>query len=117
MKQTPPPEAGPVIPPSWSNAVLVSRLSPEEYEVYLWLLQAYSIGWIAESLGLKKRKVKTLAKKVYKTLDVSDQRELVRYYLPPDKYAARGKPAMSTEELAYSMSCYTDQAILLHNSP
>jgi len=34
---------------------LVSRLLSEEYDVFIWLLQAYSITWIAETLGLKKK--------------------------------------------------------------
>jgi len=99
----------PGTPSRRGNPLFLRRLLPEEYEVYVWLLEAYSIGWIAESLGLEKRKVKTLAKQVYKILEVGDQRELVRHYLSPDKYAAYGKPALCTEELAYYMSYYTDQ--------
>jgi len=111
MKRKPPTGTVTGMPLSRGNPIFLRRLLPEEYEVYVWLLQAYSIGWIAESLGLEKRIVKTLAKKVYKILEVSDQRELIRYYLSSDKYAAHVKPALSTEELAFSMSRYTDQSM------
>jgi DNA-binding CsgD family transcriptional regulator len=84
---------------------LVRTLPHQEYQVYLWLLQAYSLDWIAESLGLKKRDVKTLAKNVYKILGVGDQRDLVRYYFVP----ANESPVLQGEELANSMASYTDQ--------
>ena len=86
---------------------MVCRLSKEEHEVYIWLLQAYSIEWIAETLGLENRKAKTLAANVYKTLEVSDQRELIRFYISPNKYGE--KPLLSGEDFAYAMASYTDQ--------
>jgi len=88
-------------------SALVSRLSKEEHEVYNWLLQAYSIEWIAETLGMETRKVRTLAANVYKTLEVSGQRELIRYYVSPGKYGV--KPLLSGEDFAYAMALYTDQ--------
>ena len=114
MKQRTP-EASQLTPPDRGDAALVNRLMPEEYEVYIWLLQAYSINWIAESLGLEKKKVRALAGNVYAALKVSDQRELIRYYFLPDKFAALvpadGKPALPAEALAYSMASYTDQCM------
>jgi len=95
------------------DSALVNLLLPEEYNVYVWLLQAYNINWIAETLGLDKQTVKTLARNVYKTLKVNDQRDLVRYYFSPEKYAAHanGKPALTGEELAYFMAVYTNQCV------
>ena len=92
--------------------VLVYRLLPEEYDVYVWLLQAYSLNWISETLGLDKRTVKILVGNVYKTLEVRDQRELVRYYFSSEKFVANAnsKP-LHGEELAYSMACYTNQCV------
>jgi len=112
MKQRTP-EASQLTPPDRGDITLVYSLTPEEYEVYIWLLLAYSINWIAESLGLEKKKVRTLAGNIYAALKVSDQRELIRYYFLPDKFSALvpvgGKPALPGEELAYSMASYTDQ--------
>ena len=107
------PHETPLPLPKRGDTALVGRLPPEEYEVYIWLLRAYSIDWIAESLGLEKKKVKTLAANIYTTLEVGNQRELVRYYFSPGKYAAPagGKPALPGEELAYSMARYTDQCV------
>jgi DNA-binding CsgD family transcriptional regulator len=91
--------------PHRGDPVLVSSLPPQEHEVYLWLLNAYSMDWISESMGLEKRAIKTLAANVYRILKVSDQRELVRYYFVP----ANGSPVRPGEELAQSMAQYTEQ--------
>ena len=88
-------------------SALVSRLSKEECEVYNWLLQAYSIGWIAETLGMESRKVRAIAAKVYQTLEVSDQRELIRYYITLRKYDV--EPKLSGEDFACAMASYTDR--------
>ena len=88
-------------------SAMVSRLSKIEHEVYNWLLQAYSIGWISETLGMESRKVRAIAAKIYKTFEVSDQRELIRFYLSPNKYGE--KPLLSGEDFAYAMASYTDQ--------
>jgi len=88
-------------------SALVGRLSKEECEVYNWLLQAYSIEWIAETLGMESRKVRAIAAHVYKILEVSDQRELIRYYISLNKYKA--KPLLSGEDFAYAMASYTDR--------
>jgi len=85
---------------------LVSCLLPEEYDVFIWLLQAYSVTWIAETLGLKKNKVKSLALKIYKTLDVKNQSELIRYYITLKKYEI--KPPRNLEDFSYAMASYTD---------
>ena len=92
--------------PLRDSAAFVSLLKPEEYEVYIWLLQAYSIAWISETLGLKSKKVKTLAAKVYKTLKVKNQRDLIKYYVSLKKYES--KPPHSLEDFAYMMASYTD---------
>jgi hypothetical protein len=66
MKQKiPPPEDAVVKPLHRGDPALVHSLPWQEYEVYLWLLQAYSIDWISETLGLEKRAVKALAGNVY----------------------------------------------------
>jgi len=92
--------------PFRDSASFVSLLKPEEYEVYIWLLQAYSIAWISETLGLKSKKVKTLASNVYKTLKVKNQRELIKYFVSLKKYES--KPPHSLEDFAYMMASYTD---------
>ena len=88
------------------RAALVNSLKPEEYDVYIWLLQAYSIDWISETLGMESRKVRALAANIYKTLEVGDQRELIRHYVTPNKYET--KPLQNAEDFAYSMASYTD---------
>ena len=88
------------------SAASASRLKPEEYEVYIWLLQAYSIAWISETLGLKKNKIKSLASNVYKKLDVKNQSELIRYYITLKKYET--KLPHNLEDFAYMMASYTD---------
>jgi len=92
--------------PLKDSAAFISRLKPEEYEVYIWLLQAYSIAWISETLGLKSRKVKSLASNVYKTFEVKNQRELIKYFVSLKKYES--KPPHNLEDFAYAMASYTD---------
>jgi len=96
--------------PLRDSAVFVSRLKPEEYEVYVWLLQAYSISWISETLGLEKKKVNSLASIVYKTFEVKDQRELIKYFVSLKKYET--KPPQNLEDFAYAMASYTNQCAL-----
>ena len=93
--------------PLRDSAAFVSRLKPEEYEVYIWLLQAYSIAWISETLGLERKKVKSLVSNVYKTFEVKNQRELIKYFVSLKKYES--KPMQNIEEFAYAMASYTDQ--------
>jgi DNA-binding CsgD family transcriptional regulator len=108
MKQEiPAPEAAGVKPLQRGDSALVRYLQQQEYEVYLWLLNAYSIGWIAETMGLVKRTIKTLAKNIYTILKVNDQRELIRYYFVP----INESPILHGEELANSMAYYTDQCV------
>jgi len=92
--------------PLRDSAAFVSRLKQEEYEVYIWLLQAYSIAWISETLGLESKKVKSLASNVFKKLDVKNQSELIRYYITLKKYES--KPPQNLEDFAYMMASYTD---------
>jgi DNA-binding CsgD family transcriptional regulator len=89
------------------RAALVSRLTHEEHEIYLWLLQCFSIAWIAETLEVEKRQVKVLAKKVFKTLDVINQWELVRYYAPLNR-SKPPAPAIPPEELACILAFYPE---------
>ena len=92
--------------PLRDSAAFVSRLKPEEYEVYIWLLQAYSIAWISETLGLESKKVKSLASNVYKKFEVKNQRELIKYFVSLKKYES--KPPHNLEDFAYAMASYTD---------
>jgi len=92
--------------PLRDSAAFISRLKPEEYEVYIWLLQAYSITWISETLGLKSKKVKSLASNVYKTFEVKNQRELIKYFVSLKKYES--KPPHNLEDFAYTMASYTN---------
>ena len=92
--------------PLRDSAAFVSRLKPEEYEVYIWLLQAYSIKWISETLGLKSKKVKSLASNVYKTFEVKNQRDLIKYFVSLKKYES--KPPHNLEDFAYAMASYTN---------
>jgi len=92
--------------PLKDSAAFVSRLKPEEYEVYIWLLQAYSITWISETLALKSKKVKSLASNVYKKFEVKNQRELIKYFVSLKKYES--KPPHNLEDFAYAMASYTD---------
>ena len=92
--------------PLRDSSSFVSRLKPEEYEVYIWLLQAYSITWISETLGLKTKRVKSLASNVYKTFEVKDQRELIKYFVSLKKYES--KPPHNLEDFAYTMASYTN---------
>jgi len=92
--------------PLRDSAAFESRLKPEEYEVYIWLLQAYSMAWISETLGLKSKKVKSLASNVYKKFEVKNQRELIKYFVSLKKYES--KPPHNLEDFAYTMASYTD---------
>jgi len=95
--------------PQRDNAALLSRLKPEEYDVYIWLLQSYSVRWISETLGLTNMKVRKLAAGVYKTLKVNNQRELIHNFVSVNKYEK--KPQLSGEDFAYAMASYTNQCI------
>jgi len=92
--------------PLRDSAAFVSLLKPAEYEVYIWLLQAYSIAWISETLGLESKKVKSLASNVYKKFKVRNQRELIKYFVSLKKYES--KLPHSPEDFAYMMASYTD---------
>jgi len=95
--------------PLKNSAAFVSRLKPEEYEVYIWLLQAYSLAWISETLGLDSKKIKSLASNVYKTFEVKNQRELIKYFVSLKKYET--KPPHNLEDFAYTMASYTDYCV------
>ena len=99
-------EAGTNKQPHIDSAAFVSRLKPEEYEVYIWLLQAYSIAWISETLGLERKKVKSLASNVFKKFEVKNQRDLIKYFVSLKKYVS--KPPPNLEDFAYTMASYTN---------
>jgi DNA-binding CsgD family transcriptional regulator len=116
MRQNKLPQAVEVKPLRRGDPALVHCLTQQEYEVYLWLLRAYSIEWIAESMGLEKRTVKNFARNIYTILKVSNQRELVRYYFSPNQYTAKESQTLHGEALANSMACYTDQCAMQMNN-
>jgi DNA-binding CsgD family transcriptional regulator len=68
---------------------LLRGLTPEEHEMFIWLREAFTIEWIAETLMRDKREVKTLAAQVYKALEVRNREELIAYYGALDKEAPR----------------------------
>jgi len=85
---------------------LVGRLSPVEKEIYLWLRESFSIPWIAETTMRDKREIKDIAARVYKTLEVSDQAELVVYYGALDKKTPGEAKDIRTEKLAEDLALY-----------
>jgi DNA-binding CsgD family transcriptional regulator len=89
---------------------LVSRLSPEEREIYLWLRESFSIAWIAETLMRDRREVKTLTKKVYKVLQVWNQEELTAYYGSLDRRSPSAIPEQKAEDLSLALARYNQQA-------
>jgi DNA-binding CsgD family transcriptional regulator len=85
---------------------LVSRLSPVEREIYLWLRESFSIPWIAETTMRKKREIKDIAAKVYKTLEVSGQTELVAFYGTLDNEPPGELTDIRAEKLAKDLALY-----------
>jgi len=55
---------------------------------------------------LDKRQIKALAKKVYKTLQVRDQRELVAHYGTLSKEAVERKEDIQAEQLSCAIANY-----------
>jgi hypothetical protein len=62
---------------------------------------------------MEKRQVKTLAQKVFTTLDVMDQGELVRYYASLNR-SEPPAPALPSEELASTMAFYPEYCRVAH---
>jgi DNA-binding NarL/FixJ family response regulator len=85
---------------------LVGRLSPDEREIYLWLRESFSIPWIAETTMREKREIKDISARVYKTLEVNDQAELVVYYGTLDKVTSEEATDIRTEKLAKDLALY-----------
>ncbi|MDR1804400.1 MAG: hypothetical protein LBQ94_12425 [Treponema sp.] len=85
---------------------LVGRLSADEREIYLWLRESFSIPWIAETTMRDKREIRDIAARVYKTLEVGDQAELVVYYGPLDKQTSGEAADIRTEKLANDLALY-----------
>jgi len=86
--------------------ILVGRLAPVEREIYLWLRESFSIPWIAETTMRKKREIKGIAKKVYRTLEVSGQTELVALYGTLGKETPGEATDIQTEKLAKDLALY-----------
>jgi DNA-binding CsgD family transcriptional regulator len=99
--------------PTETLKTLVSRLSPEEHEVYLWLRESFSIAWIAETLMRDRRKVKALTKRVYKTLQVRNQEELTAYYGVLDRQPTAAIPEQKAEDLSVALARYNQQTVSL----
>jgi DNA-binding CsgD family transcriptional regulator len=85
---------------------LVGRLSPVEREIYLWLRESFSIPWIAETTMRGKREIKGIAARVYKTLEVSGQTELVACYGTLGKETPGEATDIRTEKLANDLALY-----------
>jgi DNA-binding NarL/FixJ family response regulator len=88
---------------------LVGRLSPVEREIYLWLRESFSIPWIAETTMREKREVRNIAAKVYKTLEVGDQTELVARYGTLGKEISEEVTDIRTEKLANDIALYNNK--------
>ena len=85
---------------------LVGRLSPDEREIYLWLRESFSIPWIVETTMREKREIKDIAARVYKTLEVRNQDELVVYYGTLGKETSGEATDIQTEKLAGDLALY-----------
>jgi len=85
---------------------LVGHLSPVEREIYLWLRESFSIPWIAETTMREKREIKGVAARVYKTLEVRNQDELVVYYGTLGKESSGEATDIRTEKLAKDLALY-----------
>ena len=85
---------------------LVDRLSPVDREIYLWLRESFSIPWIAETTMRGKWEIKGIAKRVYKTLEVSGQTELVARYGTLGKETSGEETDIRTEKLARDLALY-----------
>jgi DNA-binding CsgD family transcriptional regulator len=93
---------------------LLQILTPEEHELFIWLREAFSTEWIAETLMRDKREIKVLTARVYKALEVRDRKELVAYYGALGKEALPEIPkepigSASPEVLAHVLACYGEK--------
>jgi DNA-binding CsgD family transcriptional regulator len=92
-----------------SPETLLLTLTPEEHELFVWLREAITNEWIAETLMKDKREIKILAAEVYEALEVRDREELIAYY------GALGKEAMAEvcdtepDELARVLAWYSEK--------
>jgi hypothetical protein len=78
--------------------------------VFVWLREAFTIKWIAETLMRDKREIKTLAAQVYKTLDVRAREELVAYYGLLSSQPPTTPPEQKAETLSSALARYNQQA-------
>jgi DNA-binding NarL/FixJ family response regulator len=92
----------------------VKNLGPEEYEIYIWLREAYSLPWIGETLLLAKRDVKRRAKQVYKSLGVKNRDELILQYGVLDKLRSSGfwDFGVKPEDLCHALDLYHEQHVI-----
>ncbi len=63
----------------------VKTLTAEEFRVYEWLREAYSMSWIAETLMKKRSQIRAISREVYTKLGVNNCRDLIRFYAVLDK--------------------------------
>jgi DNA-binding CsgD family transcriptional regulator len=89
---------------------LLHGLTHEEYEIYLWLRESFSIAWIAETLMRDRREIKALAARVYKALRVRDQKELIAYYGVLGRQPLASIPEQRAEDLSFALARYSQQA-------
>jgi DNA-binding NarL/FixJ family response regulator len=61
-------------------AALSQNLSPEDTRIFRWLREGFSPAWIAETTLQREREVTKRAKEVFRSLEVRNQKELIRYY-------------------------------------
>ena len=58
----------------------VAILTPDEFKVYKWLRENYTLKWTAETLTITLSETRDHATSMYQKLGVKDQRGLIRLY-------------------------------------
>lgn len=58
----------------------VDQLAQDEYEIYKWLREYYSVRWIAETLLISRCAAKKKIKRVFTVLGVKNKETLIRTY-------------------------------------
>jgi DNA-binding CsgD family transcriptional regulator len=103
-----------------AKRIRVKNLGPAEYEVYLWLREAYSLPWIAETLFIEKRELKRRTARLLKSLGVKNQYELIQQYgaldKPLEKLTKAVKCPIRTEELCMALVLYQEERGILNAS-
>ena len=94
---------------------LVCSLPEKEYEIYLWLRNAYSVRWIAETLCTEKKDIKKTAAGVYKTLLVCNQRDLISQYGTLDRPkeffsdSVSASSSVNIDSLVFDVTLYSER--------